>query len=113
MIRILVLSFTLLGFGTYLRACPVSGTLKSLDGESMVGYEAGLFISTLEGSASGLVADDFAPAYNPSRAAAQAPEFPALLIIPEVVRIVLMGSGLIFLAAIWLRRENRRLSRFV
>ena len=119
MIRILLLSFTILGFGSYLLACPFSGTLKSLNGAFMVGYDvshdAGPFQSKFEGSEVLLVPEDFSPSYNRGSTPVeeQAPEFVAPPIIPEVVRIVLMGSGLICLAALWRRRESRRLSRFV
>ena len=123
MIRILLLSFTILGFGSYLLACPFSGTLKSLNGAFMVGYDAGHdvshdvspFQSKFEGSEVILAPEDFSPSYDRGRTPAQeqAPEFVAPPISPEVVRIVLMGSGLICLAALWRRRESRRLSHFV
>lgn len=100
MIGILLLSFATLGFGTHLLASPISGT-----------YDAAAFESALAGSAVVLELD--AADAAPTTAQEQAPEFVVPALIPEVVRMILLGLGLIFLAALWQRRENRKLIRFV
>ncbi len=118
MIRILVLSLTIAG--AYLQACPVSGTFQKLDVYSIAGNGSGVFQSEIEGNTGSLIPADLSFCCAHTHATLtfhpveeQAPEFRTFPLLPEVVRIVLMGSGLICLAALWQRRENRRLRRFV
>lgn len=110
MIRVLLLAALILGSGPCLVAAPISGTFDAPNIGSTVGYDAGPFQSPLSGDALALFPGEFAFSYSDDVTSS---EFVAPAMIPEVVRIVLMGSALIALAGLWRHRESRRLNRFV